>query len=171
MLNYSNTYRKDPKTKSNAFWCAVTLASIFTVGFLLINYYQAIFSGIEYVLAGIWSGISIAFISTANFFKPVFEVAGNYILAALAFAWLWSLCVFTKTETTCFQSLIEWRNIGIAINTILLLYVTVYFVYFAKNFEYMPSYTASYLAFYLFGFISYIYLLGRTAEIINKDNH
>jgi hypothetical protein len=169
MLNYSNTHRKDPKTKSNAFWCAVTLASIFTVGFLLINYYEAIFSGIKYVFTGIWAGISIAFVSTANFSKPVLAVAGNYIVGILAFAWLWSLCVYSKTETTCFQSIIEWRNICIVINSILLLYLTVYFVYFGINFEKVPAYAHFYLVIYLFGIFSYIYLICRTSEIINEN--
>lgn len=171
MLNYSNIHRKDPKTKSNAFWCAVTLSSIFIVGFLLINYYEAIFSGIEYVLAGIWSGISIAFVATANFSKPVLAVAGNYILGVLSFAFLWSFCVYSKTETTCFQSLIEWRNIAVALNSVLFLYLTVYLVYFGLNFERVPSYVQLYPVIYLFVMYSYVYLIIRTHEIINQNKN
>lgn len=171
MLNYSNTHRKDPKTKSNAFWCAVTLATIFTTFFVLINYYETIFSGIEYIMVSVWSGISIVFISIVNFLKPVLEVAGNYIFAVFAFAWLWSICVFNKTETTCFQSIIEWRNIGVILTTSLLIYVTIYLGYFVINVEKIPDYVRLCTVMYLLGIVAYIDLIGKTQEIINPDKN
>lgn len=171
MLNYSNTHRKDPKTKSNAFWCAVTLSSIFIVGFLLINYYEAVFSGIVYVLSGIWHGISISFVATANFLKPVFESVGGYILSALSFLLLWSICVYTKTEKTCIQSVKDWRNISFSIMTILLLYLALYMVYFDINFERIPKHVQLYPLICWVCLFSGIYIFSTTKESIDQYKH
>lgn len=150
MLNYSNTHRRDPHVKKYALKCALTLAAIIAVGFILFNYGESIWYGICVVFNGFCSGVATGFVATAQFLKPVFASVGQYILWGGLLVCLWSLCVYCKIDNDCEASKIQWRLIGLSANSLLFLYTILYMVYLNYNEDPFSKYSQLYSFLYFY---------------------
>lgn len=157
MLNYSNTHRKDPKVKSNAFKCAITLALVFFTCFILFTYDKAILAGLDVFFTGAGHLIANAFMGTVSFLKPMFDSIGIYLLWACVFIWLWSLCVFTKVKADCLESNKQWQKIGHLTSVILIVYCIFYSVSLGEK---IGNSDGAFAATFIFlGIFSNVYLI------------
>lgn len=154
MLNYSNTHRRDPNVKKYAFKCALTLASIVIIGFILINYYAIIWYGISTAVQVLCSGISYVFVAIAQFLKPIFSSVGQYLLWFSFLVCLWTLCVFCKIDNDCNQSKDQWTIITIFANSFFLFYTIFYMIYLGLNEDPFSKYMPIYVTFYLYLILS-----------------
>jgi hypothetical protein len=160
MLNYSNTHRRDPHVKKYALKCALTLAAIIAVGFILFNYAGAIWHGISASFLFICSGV----VATANFLKPVFSSVGQYILWGGLLVCLWSLCVYFKIDEDCEASKMQWRFFGVSANAFLFIYTILYFVYLNNNDDPFTKYGPFY------GFLWFYFIISGMCFVIeHKD--
>jgi hypothetical protein len=151
MLNYSNTHRRDPNVKKYALKCALTLAAIVALVFVLYNYGESIWHGISTIITVICSGVSTGFVATADFLKPVFSSVGQYIVWAGLLVSLWALCVYFKIDENCEASKMQWRLFGVSANAFLFLYTILYMIYLNNNDDPLSKYGQLYglLWFYL----------------------
>ena len=159
MLNYSNTHRRDPHVKKYALKCALTLAAIIAVGFILFNYGESIWYGICVVFNGFCSGVATVFVATAQFLKPVFASVGQYMLWGILLVCLWSLCVFCKIDDNCEESKIQWRLIALTANSFLFLHTVLYMIYLSHNEDPFSKYYALYSGLYFYWMVSTVCLV------------
>jgi len=150
MLNYSNTHRRDPNVKKHALKCALTLAAIVALGFILFNYGGAIWYGISTTIEVVYSVVAGGFVATAQFLKPVFSAVGQYMLWACLLVCLWSLCVYCKIDPNCKESIFQWRIIGLGATSFFFLYTLLYMIYLNLNEDPFSEYGRIYAFLWVF---------------------
>lgn len=82
----------------------------------------------------IWDGITYFFNNSSTIMKPLFKIAGDYILGALLFFSVWSLFIFTnivnsETVKAHIAALNFWKNITHITTFILFVYTVSYIMY------------------------------------------
>jgi len=82
----------------------------------------------------IWDGITYFFNNSSTIMKPLFKIAGDYILGALLFFSVWSLFIFTnivnsQTVKDHITTLNFWKNITHITTVVLFIYTVSYIMY------------------------------------------
>lgn len=161
MLNYSNTHRRDPNVGKYALKCALTLACVLAVGFILFNYGLLICQGIISVIGVISSAVATGFVATSKFLNPVFAAVGQYMLWACLLVCLWSLCVYCKIDDNCEESKMQWRLIGLSANSFFFLYTILYMIYLNYNEDPFSKYGP------IYGFLWLYVLMSGACFVVN----